>query len=164
MEAFLVSAGVVAVAEIGDKTQLLAILLAARYRQALPIIAGILVATIANHAIAAGFGTLVAGWLGGEALRWVLGLGFIAMAAWALVPDKVDEGPTTASRAGAFVATVLWLAATASFGWYVRHIGHYNVLYGSIATAILLLVWMYLLAIIALFGCEFNAHYEKVAA
>ncbi len=107
MEAFLVSAGVVAVAEIGDKTQLLAILLAARYRQALPIIAGILVATVANHAIAAGFGTLVAGWLGGETLRWVLGAGFIAMAAWALVPDKVDEGPTTASRAGAFVATVV---------------------------------------------------------
>lgn len=106
-EAFLVSTGVVALAEIGDKTQLLAIVLAARYRQALPIIAGILVATLANHALAALFGTAVAAWLGAETMRWVLGLGFIAMAAWALIPDRVDDGPQAASRAGAFLATLV---------------------------------------------------------
>lgn len=107
MEAFLVSAGVVAVGEIGDKTQLLAILLAARYRQPLPIIAGILLATFANHALAATFGSLVAGWIGPHLLRWVLGLGFIAMAAWALVPDEADDGPAAVSRAGAFAATLV---------------------------------------------------------
>lgn len=107
MEAFLVSTGVVALAEIGDKTQLLAIVLAARYRQALPIIFGILLATLANHALAAALGTAVAAWLGPDTLRWVLGIGFIAMAAWILVPDKADDGPAAASRAGAFLATLV---------------------------------------------------------
>lgn len=107
LEALLVSTGVVALAEIGDKTQLLAIVLAVRYRQALPIIAGILVATLANHALAALFGTAVAAWLGPEVMRWVLGVGFIAMAAWALIPDKADDGPQAASRAGAFMATLV---------------------------------------------------------
>ena len=62
---------------------------------------------------------------------------------------------------GAMLATVLWLAATSGFGWYVRNIAHYNVLYGSVGAALALLVWMYLLAAIALIGCEFNAVYER---
>jgi len=75
-------------------------------------------------------------------------------------------GPNRAMRwrnvwPGAFLATVLWLPATAGFGWYVGHLGHYNVLYGSVAAGIVLLVWMYLLAVIALLGCEFNAEYER---
>ncbi len=107
LEALLVSTGVVALAEIGDKTQLLAIVLAARYRQAVPIILGILVATLANHALAAALGAVVAAWLGPDLLRWVLGAGFIVMAAWVLIPDKADAGPATASRAGAFVATLI---------------------------------------------------------
>jgi membrane protein len=75
-------------------------------------------------------------------------------------------GPNRAMRwrnvwPGAFLATVLWLPATAGFGWYVGHLAHYNVLYGSVAAGIVLLVWMYLLAVIALLGCEFNAEYER---
>ena len=107
MEALLVSTGVVAVAEIGDKTQLLALVLAARFRAPLPIIFGILVATLANHALAAWVGVLVAGWLGAETLRWILGLSFLAMAAWIMVPDKVDDDAATESRFGPFLATVI---------------------------------------------------------
>ncbi len=107
MEAFFVSAGLVAVAEIGDKTQLLAMLLAARYRQPVPIILGILVATLANHALAAWAGAAVAGWLGPDVMRWILGVAFLAMAAWCLVPDKADEGPKAIGRAGAFAATAV---------------------------------------------------------
>lgn len=107
MEAFLISLGVVAVAEIGDKTQLLAIILAARYRAPLAICSGILLATIANHALAAALGGLVASWLGPDWLRWVLGLGFLAMAGWVLVPDKADDGPGALSQAGAFLATLI---------------------------------------------------------
>jgi putative Ca2+/H+ antiporter (TMEM165/GDT1 family) len=90
LEAFLISTGVVAVAEIGDKTQLLAIVLAARFRKPLPIILGILAATILNHAAAATLGYLVGAWLAGPAFQLVVGAGFIAMALWALVPDKED--------------------------------------------------------------------------
>jgi Ca2+/H+ antiporter, TMEM165/GDT1 family len=107
MEAFLVSTGVVAVAEIGDKTQLLALVLAARYRRPLPIILGILVATLANHALAAWAGGLVACWIGPAALRWILGLLFIAMAVWCLIPDKDGGMPERAVGAGAFVATLV---------------------------------------------------------
>ena len=107
MEAFLVSTGVVAIAEIGDKTQLLALVLAARYRQPLPIILGILVATLANHALAAWAGGLAAAWIGPAALRWILGLLFIAMAAWCLIPDKEGGMPERAAGAGAFVATLV---------------------------------------------------------
>ena len=107
MEAFLVSAGLVAIAEIGDKTQLLAMLLATRYRKPVPIILGILVATLANHAIAASVGAAVAAWLGPDAMRWIVGGMFIAMAGWALIPDKPDEGPKAAGRVGAFVATTI---------------------------------------------------------
>ena len=107
MEAFLVSAGLVAIAEIGDKTQLLAMILATRYRKPVPIILGILVATLANHALAAWAGTAVAGWLGADAMRWIVGVLFLAMAGWCLIPDKADEGPQAASHAGAFLATAV---------------------------------------------------------
>lgn len=107
MEAFLVSTGLVAIAEIGDKTQLLAMILAARYRRPAAIVLGILAATLANHALAAWAGALAAGWLGPEAMRWILGGLFLAMAAWCLIPDRQDDAPSTASGAGAFVATAI---------------------------------------------------------
>ena len=99
MEAFFVSTALVAIAEIGDKTQLLALMLAARYRKPVPIILGILGATLANHAIAA--------WIGPETMRWVLAVTFIVMAGWCLIPDKADEGPQAARKAGAFLATLV---------------------------------------------------------
>ncbi|HEV3492842.1 MAG TPA: TMEM165/GDT1 family protein [Reyranella sp.] len=107
MEAFFVSAAVVAVAEIGDKTQLLALMLAARYRKPIPIILGMLLATLANHALAAWVGSAVAGWIGADTMRWILGATFIVMAGWCLIPDKADEGPRAARQAGAFVATLV---------------------------------------------------------
>ena len=107
MEAFFVSTAVVAIAEIGDKTQLLALMLAARYRKPVPIILGILGATLANHAIAALVGAEVAAWLGAETMRWILSVSFIVMAGWCLVPDKADDGPQAARQAGAFVATLV---------------------------------------------------------
>ena len=106
MEALLVSTGVVALAEIGDKTQLLALILAARYRKPLPITGGILIATLVNHGLAAWLGALAAGWIGPDAMRWILGLGFLAMAGWCLMPDKAD-GPQAAAKAGAFLATLV---------------------------------------------------------
>jgi len=107
LEPFLVSTGVVALAEMGDKTQLLALLLAARYRQTLPVVAGILAATLANHALAAWLGVEVARALGRDTLRWILGVSFIAMAAWTLVPDKIDGGGAPPGRYGAFLATLI---------------------------------------------------------
>jgi Ca2+/H+ antiporter, TMEM165/GDT1 family len=107
MESLLVSTGVVALAEIGDKTQLLALILAARYRKPLPIALGILIATLVNHGLAAWLGALAAGWLGADAVRWILGLGFLAMAGWCLIPDKAEAGPQSAARAGAFLATLI---------------------------------------------------------
>jgi Ca2+/H+ antiporter, TMEM165/GDT1 family len=107
MEALLVSTGVVAIAEIGDKTQLLALILAARYRKPIPIILGILIATLANHGLAAWAGALAAQWIGPDVLRWILGVGFIAMAGWCLIPDKAEGGPAVASKAGAFLATMV---------------------------------------------------------
>lgn len=106
MEAFFVSAAVVAVTEIGDKTQLLALMLAARYRKPIPIILGILLATLANHALAAWLGEAVANWIGTDMMRWILGVSFIVMAGWCLIPDKADDGPQ-AARAGAFLATLV---------------------------------------------------------
>ena len=106
MNAFLVSTGTIALAEIGDKTQLLALLLAARFRQPLPIIAGIVVATLANHLLAGMVGLWLAHGLTPVVLRWSLGLGFLAMAAWTLVPDK-DDGAGGNAAFGAFVATTL---------------------------------------------------------
>src|SRR5260370_9762980 len=105
MEAFLVSAGLVAIAEIGDKTQLLAMILATRYRKPVPIILGILVATLANHALAAWAGTAVAGWLGPDAMRWIAGVMFLAMAGWCLIPDKAGQGPKAGGHPGAVVPT-----------------------------------------------------------
>ncbi len=107
MEALLISTGIVAIAEIGDKTQLLALCLAARYRKPLPIIPGILAATAANHLLAAWLGALVAGWMGPEILRWVLGVSFILMAGWILVPDKIESDQDAAERAGVFLTTLV---------------------------------------------------------
>jgi putative Ca2+/H+ antiporter (TMEM165/GDT1 family) len=107
MEAFFVSTGIVALAEIGDKTQLLAFLLAARFRKPLPIIAGILIATLANHAAAAAVGSWAAGMIGPGVLRWVLGISFIAMAVWTMIPDKIDEEETPHTRYGVFVTTLI---------------------------------------------------------
>ena len=108
LEALLVSTGVVAIAEIGDKTQLLALVLAARFRKPVPIILGILVATLANHALAGALGAWIIGLLGPSVMRWVLGVSFLAMAAWALVPDKLeDEGERKTDRYGAFLATLV---------------------------------------------------------
>jgi len=98
---------VVALAEIGDKTQLLALLLAAKYRKPLPIILGILVATLLNHALAGLVGAWLAATLGPQAMRWILGLSFIAMAAWMLVPDKADDLEEKPPRYGVFVATLV---------------------------------------------------------
>ncbi len=91
MEAFLVSTGIVALAEMGDKTQLLSLVLAARYRKPLPIILGIFIATIVNHGFAGALGGWITHMLGADVLRWILGIGFIAMAGWMLIPDKLDD-------------------------------------------------------------------------
>ncbi len=108
MEAFLVATGVVALAEIGDKTQLLAFILAARFRKPLPIVAGILCATIVNHGIAGALGAWITSTVSAEALRWVLGLSFLGMAAWTMVPDEIEEDEARmAKRFGVFGATLL---------------------------------------------------------
>ena len=108
MDSFLVSTGVVALAEIGDKTQLLAFLLAARFKKPLPIVLGILVATLANHGLAGALGAWITQLLSPQVLRWVLGLGFHAMAAWTMVPDGIEEEETSiASRFGVFGATLV---------------------------------------------------------
>ncbi|HYD95183.1 MAG TPA: TMEM165/GDT1 family protein [Noviherbaspirillum sp.] len=107
MEAFLISTGIVALAEMGDKTQLLSLLLAARFRRSLPIISGILVATLLNHAFAGAVGGWLAALIGNDALRWVLGLSFLAMAIWTLIPDKVDDVEAKHDRLGVFAVTVV---------------------------------------------------------
>ena len=102
------STGVVALGEMGDKTQLLALLLAARYRRPLPIVAGILVATLANHAGAAALGTWLIQWVDPNWMRWLLGASFIAVALWMLVPDKADDiDAQERSRFGLFGLTVV---------------------------------------------------------
>lgn len=108
MEAFLVSTGIVALAEMGDKTQLLALVLAARFRKPWPIVCGIFVATIANHAMAGALGAWVTTVLSAQTLRWMLGVSFIAMAVWMLIPDKLGgEDARTPPRFGVFVTTVV---------------------------------------------------------
>jgi putative Ca2+/H+ antiporter (TMEM165/GDT1 family) len=107
LEAFLVSTATVAVAEMGDKTQLLAIVLAARFRQPLAVVAGILAATLLNHALAAMLGTLVAQYVPEHLLRWLLAAGFFATAIWALFPDKEEDGPAAGGKWGAFAATTI---------------------------------------------------------
>lgn len=94
MDAFLISTGIVALAEIGDKTQLLTLVLAARYRKPWPIVAGIFVATLINHGIAGAAGAWLTSAIGPSAMRWVLGLSFLAMAVWMLIPDKLDGDKT----------------------------------------------------------------------
>jgi|TARA_Y100001970_G_scaffold267932_1_gene358532 putative Ca2+/H+ antiporter (TMEM165/GDT1 family) len=108
VEAFFVSSGIVTLAEIGDKTQLLALLLAARFRRPWPIIWGILVATVANHAMAGAIGQLVADYLNDTWQHAILAVSFLAVAAWTLIPDKLDEDDAPpVGRYGAFVATVI---------------------------------------------------------
>jgi len=109
MEAFLISTGVVALAEIGDKTQLLALVLAAKFRKPVPIILGILAATLANHAMAGAAGAWISALIGPVAMRWILGVSFIAMAIWTLIPDRLDgdDGREQAPRFGVFGTTLV---------------------------------------------------------
>ena len=106
-EAIGISTGVVAIAEIGDKTQLLAIVLAARFRKPIPIILGILAATLLNHGLAATLGFFIANWLTGQTFQIIVGVAFIGMAAWALIPDKEDDGALDRSRGGVFLTTLV---------------------------------------------------------
>lgn len=106
MESLLVSTGVVALAEIGDKTQLLAFILAARFKKPVPIILGILAATTLNHGLAGALGAWITASVSPDILRWVLGLSFLGMAIWTLVPDKIEEDETQVARKlGVFSAT-----------------------------------------------------------
>ncbi|WP_303787107.1 TMEM165/GDT1 family protein [Azovibrio restrictus] len=108
MDAFLIATGIVALAEIGDKTQLLSFLLAARYQKPWPIIAGIFVATLVNHALAGAVGSWLTALMGPDTLRWVLGISFILMAGWMLIPDKLDEEEADVSlRFGVFGTTLI---------------------------------------------------------
>jgi len=108
LEAFLVSTGIVALGEMGDKTQLLAIVLAAKFRRPWPIVGGILVATLANHAAAGALGGWMANALGPDVLRWLVGLSFLAMALWILIPDQIDEENAAGrQRFGVFGTTAI---------------------------------------------------------
>ncbi len=108
MESLLVSTGVVALAEIGDKTQLLAFILAARFKKPVPIILGILCATIVNHGLAGALGAWITATISAEILRWILGVSFIGMAIWTLIPDKIeDEETQIAKKFGVFGATLV---------------------------------------------------------
>jgi putative Ca2+/H+ antiporter (TMEM165/GDT1 family) len=107
LNSFLVSTGVVALAEIGDKTQLLAFILAAKFRKPLPIVVGILCATLANHAFAGALGSWITSLLDPATLRWVLGLSFIGMAMWTLIPDELDESDAKLARFGVFGTTLV---------------------------------------------------------
>ncbi len=108
MEALLVSTGVVALAEIGDKTQLLAFILAARFKKPLPIILGILAATLVNHGLAGALGAWITASVSPGILRWVLSLSFLGMAVWTLIPDKIEEEESqVAQRLGVFGATLV---------------------------------------------------------
>ncbi len=112
MDAFLIATGIVALAEIGDKTQLLSLVLAARYRSPWAISAGIFVATLLNHALAAWVGESVFTWLGPDWMRWIIGLSFVAMAIWTLIPDRLDEDEENSAekklrRYGVFLMTTV---------------------------------------------------------
>ena len=108
MESFFISTGVVALAEIGDKTQLLAFILAARFKKPLPIIAGILVATLINHGLAGALGAWITSMVNPSLMQWVLGASFIAMAVWTLIPDKIEEEETqVVVKLGVFGATLI---------------------------------------------------------
>jgi len=107
VEAFLISTLVVGLAEIGDKTQILSLMLAARFQRPVPIIFGILFATLANHAAAGLAGTLFGSLLAGPWMRWILGLSFLSVAVWALFPDEYEGGDKAISRSGAFTTTLV---------------------------------------------------------
>ncbi len=108
MQTFLISNATVALAEIGDKTQLLALILAAKYRRPWPICAGILLATLVNHALAGAFGALLAQWLSPQTLTWIVALSFIAVAVWTLIPDRADENEAARGAAhGVLLATTI---------------------------------------------------------
>jgi putative Ca2+/H+ antiporter (TMEM165/GDT1 family) len=107
MHGFLITAGIVALAEMGDKTQLLSLFLATRFRRPLPIILGILVATLANHAGAGALGAWLAVLIGTKVLTWILAASFIGMAIWVLIPDKADDSQTAAGRLGVFGTTLV---------------------------------------------------------
>jgi putative Ca2+/H+ antiporter (TMEM165/GDT1 family) len=107
MNAFLVSTGIVALAEVGDKTQLLSFILAAKFRKPWPIMIGILLATLANHSFAGAIGSWITTLVEPDTLRWILGLSFIAMAAWTLIPDTFDEKDAGAARFGVFGTTLV---------------------------------------------------------
>lgn len=108
MEPFLISTGLVALAEMGDKTQLLALILAARFKKPFTIVLGILIATVANHALAGALGAWISSALSPEVLRWGLGLSFLAMAAWMLIPDKMGDGEDSpAPRWGVLLTTAV---------------------------------------------------------
>jgi Ca2+/H+ antiporter, TMEM165/GDT1 family len=107
LEALLVSTGVVALAEIGDKTQLLALLLATRLRAPLPIVLGIIAATLTNHALAGAVGTWIVTHVGPDVMRWVLGISFLAMAAWTLIPDAAPPDDAARPRHGVFLTTAI---------------------------------------------------------
>ena len=109
MEAFLISTSIVALAEMGDKTQLLSLVLAAKFRKPLPIVAGIFAATLVNHALAGAVGNWITTMLGPDVLRWILGISFILMAGWMLIPDKLDDDDTGngAGRWGVFGPTLM---------------------------------------------------------
>ena len=108
MEALLISTGVVALAEIGDKTQLLAFILAARFKKPIPIILGILCATLVNHGLAGALGAWITSMVNPENMRWILGISFIGMAVWTLIPDKIEDDETqVAKQLGVFGATLI---------------------------------------------------------
>lgn len=108
MDVFLVSTLAITIGELGDKTQLLALLLAARFKRPLPIVLGILVATAANHLLAALFGSWIANHLTADLLRWLLGLSFLAIALWTLKPDKMEENATVnCGKYGIFFVTLI---------------------------------------------------------
>ena len=108
MEALYISTGVVALAEMGDKTQLLAFILAARFKKPVPIILGILCATLVNHGLAGVLGAWITSVISPDAMRWVLGLSFIGMAIWTMIPDKIEEEETqVAQKLGVFGATLV---------------------------------------------------------
>lgn len=107
INAFLVSTGIVTLAEIGDKTQLLALLLAARFKRPIPIALGILIATIFNHTLAGAVGSWITTTLGPDMMRWILGVSFIGIAIWTLIPDKIDEDAQFKEKFGAFGTTLV---------------------------------------------------------
>jgi len=116
LEAFLLSTGIVALAEMGDKTQLLSLVLAARFKKPWPIIWGILVATLLNHALAGAVGSWVMAAAGPDVMRWVLGVSFIAMAGWMLIPDKLDDEDAVPKRQFGVFFTTTWAFFLAEMG------------------------------------------------